>query len=156
MKAKLLKLVCRLVSRDDQRASLISNSRKRKTIFMIWLNYSLWSLIWEWYAVLVSKKISSFSKIVCQKFDRNFESRSNMIVNNISQFTCCNLSIRAWAHFFVDHVNLSEISISLLKNLLIMISKHFNSFILIDNVRIKFSVIVWKKIFAKFIKIISL
>ncbi len=105
--------------------------------------------------MLVSNEISNFLNVACQKSDRNLRSRLNIITDDISQFACCSLSIRAWAHFFVDQIDLSEISISLLKNLLMMISRHFKSFMLIDNARIKSSVIVWKKMFADLIEIIS-
>jgi len=45
--------------------------------------------------MLVSNEISNFLNVACQKSDRNLRSRLNMITDDISQFACCSLSIRA-------------------------------------------------------------
>jgi hypothetical protein len=80
--------------------------------------------------------------MIVQKTFRNFESRSNIIVLDISQFSRCNEFSHDRTHSEASHVSFSAIILILLENLFVIVNIAFSSNEAIDRSTTKSMIIV--------------
>ena len=83
-----------------------------------------------------------YLKNVCHISNKNFWSLSETIISEISQSTFWSLFINRFAHWLAKYINFSAIKTTCYENLLITVSRKFNSF---KSVMTKLMTIIWKE-----------
>ena len=132
----------------DQRLKCFNvEIKNRKTIFIVWLILFDKLFVWEWYAIEYINAIFKRMNITVHMFEKNFRSRSKIIVFDKSQSIKFKWSNKTCFHWTTIHVIWFEINIIRLKCLqlqnMTQSKKFFNE---IDNVNMKSIVMIWKKI----------